>query len=298
MSVAKEFNSYKSEKIGFLFAFIASLCYASQATFAKVATDVSPSALVFFRNLVCFILLMPAFLKNKTSIKTDKVGLYLLRACFGFITLNSFYYAAKNLKLVDAVTLVNTTPLFIPLVVLLWDRLKIPYTRYFALILGFGGVLFILKPNLHVFNFAGMIGLLSGLSMAASMVTLRKQSKTEPTERILFYFFTGNMLLGLYPMIHSWKHFQSPIMWFYIFMVGMLSFLFQFFITKAYTYVAPTKASVISYFSVVFSGFFGWIIWGNIPDLSSFIGILMAISGGIMALNDKKEEISLKTMKN
>lgn len=298
MTIAKELNSFKSEKIGFLFAFLASFCYASQATFAKVATEVSPSTLVFFRNLVCFILLMPAFFRNKTSLKTDKIGLYLLRACLGFLTLNTFYYAAKNLKLVDAVTLVNTTPLFIPIVVLIWDRLRIPNVRILAIALGFIGILFIIKPNFQFFNFAGLVGLLSGISMAVSMVTLRKQSRTEPTERILFYFFAGNMLLGIYPMIRSWKSFENPIMWFYIFMVGMLAFLFQVFITKAYTYVSPTKASVISYFSVIFSGIFGWVIWGNVPDVPSFIGILMAVTGGILAMRDKKEDISLKTAKN
>lgn len=280
----------KNEKMGFLCAFLASFSYASMASIVKLAAEVPSPVMVFFRNLVCFILLIPVFSKIDTF-KTQKIGLFFIRALAGFVTLNCFYFAAKGLFLVDAVLLINTAPLFIPLIVLIWDRVKIPSMRIFAMLIGFIGILFILKPRYDFFNLVGMIGLCSGISMALSMVSLNKLSKTESSEKIMCYFFLGNMILGFFPMIYSWKNFEHPITWFYIFLVGAFSFIFQFLTTKAYTYLHPTKVSPISYSAIVFSGIIGWLAWHNVPDLFSMIGIMLVILGGILVVREKKRAI-------
>lgn len=278
----------KNEKLGFFYAFLASFSYATMASVAKLAVEVPAPMMVFFRNLVCFIFLIPLFFKIE-SFKTQKIGLFSIRAIAGFITLNCFFFAAKELFLVDAVLLINTAPLFIPIVILGWDRKKIPPLRLLAMGIGFIGILLILKPRYDFFNFLGLIGLCSGIFMAFSMVTLNKLSKSEPTERIMFYFFLGNIILGFFPMLYSWKTFEHSITWFYIFLVGVLAFAFQFLTTKAYTHLHPTKVSPLSYLSIVFSGIIGWLIWDNIPDLFSIIGTCFVILGGILVLRDKKK---------
>jgi drug/metabolite transporter (DMT)-like permease len=134
--------------------------------------------------------------------------------------------------------------------------------------------------------------------MACSMVTLRKLSKTEPTERILFYFFVGNLILGFFPMLYSWKNFENPMMWFYVAMVGVGAFCFQFLITKAYTYTTPTKVSPIAYFAIVFSGLFGWIFWGNMPDLLAFLGTFLIISGGLVVVRSDRKVMTEKLVRD
>lgn len=288
----KSIGFEKNEKKGLIFAFFAAFSYATMAAIVKLATEVPPPVTVFFRNLICFILLSPVFLKGK-NFKTKRIGLFTLRIFFGFITLNCFYFAAKHLYLVDAVLLINTSPLFIPIVILIWDRVRIPKMRILAICIGFIGILFILKPRFDFFNFAGMIGLISGISIACALVSLKKLSKTEPIERLLFYFFTGNLILGFFPMVFSLKKFKNPIMWFYILLVGIAAFIYQFLITKAYSYSHPTKVGPIAYFAIVVSAVYGWLFWGNLPDIRSITGTVLVIAGGIIVLKDKKPVQSL-----
>ena len=287
MTIKTEISSDKNQLVGFVYAFFAAFSYATMAFIVKFATEVSPFTMLFFRNFICFIMLLPLFLKTR-DFKTEKMGLFSLRAVFSFCCLSCFYYSAKKLQLVDSVLLINTSPLFIPIVILLWDRINIPKSRAVAIVIGFLGILFILKPKFDFFNVNGFIGLGAGIFMSLSMVTLRKLSKTEPTEKVLFYFFVGNMVLGFFPMILTWKNFENPLMWFYLIAVSVLGFVFQFLTTKAYTYTTPTRVSVIAYLAIVISVIYGWIFWGNIPDIKFIIGALCVIAGGILVVIDKK----------
>lgn len=276
----------KDQKIGFVYAFFAAIAYASMAFVAKLAVEVSPSTMVFFRNFICFLILIPVFLRNR-NFKTEKIPLFALRAVLGYSCLCCFYYGTKHLKVVDSVLLINTAPLFIPIVILFWDRVKISKSSFFAIVLGFLGILFILKPRFDFFNFSGIIGLGAGIFMAGSMVTLRKLSKTEPTERILFYFFSGNMVIGFFPMILSWKRFEDPMMWVYLFLTSLFGYFFQYLTTKAYTYVSASRVSVMSYLAIVFSSIYGWLFWNNIPDFTFLIGTILVILGGVLVVGKR-----------
>lgn len=286
MSDQKTVVLEKDQKIGFVFAFFAAFSYSTMALMAKLATEVSPSALLFFRNLVCLIIFLPGMIK-KGNFKVNNPPLIIFRSFLSFFCLSCFYYSAKHLKLVDSVLLINTAPLFIPIVIMIWDKVKIPKNRLLAIIVGFFGILFILKPGFNFFNFTGLIGLAAGMFMALSMVTLRKLSKTETTEVILFYFFLGTVILGFVPMLLSWKSFQNPMMWLYLLNTGVFGLGFQYLTTKAYTYTTPTRVSVISYLSIVISGVYGWIFCGNIPDYQSILGVTLVVLGGILVIYDK-----------
>ena len=145
----------ENEKKGIFFAILAAVAYATNAVCVKLAIEVPPVSMVFFRNLTCLILLSPLFFKTKVSYKTAKIKLFSLRALMSFLGLVCFYFATKHLLLVNAVMLINASPLFVPLVILIWDRVKIPTVRVAAIVTGFIGILFILKPNLSFMNFAG-----------------------------------------------------------------------------------------------------------------------------------------------
>ncbi|MFA5249815.1 MAG: DMT family transporter [Parachlamydiales bacterium] len=278
-----------SEKKGLFFALLAALSYATYSVFVKLAVEVPPLSMVFFRNLTCLMLLAPMFLRARVSYKSERLPLFGVRALMGFLGLCCFYFATKRLLLVDAVMLINTSPLFVPLVILVWDRVKIPPVRLLSLMVGFFGVLCILKPNFNFINFAGLVGLGAGIFVSVSYVILKKLSKTEPATRILFYFFAGNTALALVPTLFELKQFQNPYTWLYLFLVGLTSFFYQVLATRAYTFAPATKVSAISgNLAVVFSGLLGWLIWGKIPDLWSFIGIALVIFAGITVAAERK----------
>lgn len=282
-------NLSKEEVKGFGFGIAAAFSYSVMVTFVKLSTDVNSETLVFFRNLICALLLLPIMIKTRVSLKTNKGGLLALRTFVGLIALYSSFYAAKTLQLVDATLLINTAPLFIPLVVLVWQRLQVPKRRLFAVVLGFVGVFIILKPQGVFLALGGIAGLTAGLFMAIALVTVRKLSKTEPLERIMVYFFLSSVVITFFPMIFSWQPITSAVSWGFLIAVGLFSFLYQYCITKAYTHAPATKVSTVAYLTVAFSGFWDWVLWNDLPDATSWIGLILIVGGGLFALLDKQQ---------
>ncbi|PIS00950.1 MAG: hypothetical protein COT84_04825 [Chlamydiae bacterium CG10_big_fil_rev_8_21_14_0_10_35_9] len=276
--------------IGSMFGLLAALSYTIMATLVKLSPEVRIEAVVFFRNVVSMIILLPFLLKKKISLKTKRFKLHTFRAVVGMLGLYAYFYAVRNLPLVNAILLANTSPLFIPLVVLLWIKSKIPKRRMVFLGLGFLGVALILEPNLHFPLVPSIIGLSAGLFVAIAMVSVRLLSKTEKTESILFYFFIFSIIISFFPMVFTWEPFSEK-MWIYILGVGVAATFFQFFITKAYTYIPATQAGCLMYMSIVFGGILGFFLFDTIPKITILLGAFLVILGGILTLLDKKGRI-------
>lgn len=278
---------------GFIFGAFSALFYSLMALFTKLAVDVNLESITFFRNIICFFLILIPVVKNKVSLKTNKLPLHLIRAFFGLLSLYCYFYAIKNLPLVNAVILACTSTIFIPFVVFFWFKEKIPPRRLLAVLIGFFGVALILKPDPTTFlDLGNAIGLLAGLFIAIATVGIRKLSKTEKSEVILFNFFIISTVFSFFPMIYAWMPIEG-LMWAYIFLVGICGTLFQFCLTKAYTYAPPTRVSTVLYLSVVFGGLFEWIIWETIPDFWTLLGTVLIVAGGLLALFDKKQAIKM-----
>jgi drug/metabolite transporter (DMT)-like permease len=211
--------------IGSLFGICAAFVYASMATVVKLAAEVNIETLVFFRNVISFVLLFFLLIRKKVTIKTKKLTLHFVRAIFGMLALYSYFFAVKLLPLANAILLANTTPLFIPFVVLIWLRQKIPKQRVYAICLGFFGVALILQPTLNFPLQASFIGIAAGFFASIALTVVRQLSRTEHTEAILFYFFLFAILISFFPMVIMWKNFDFS-MWWYILVVGFLATLF------------------------------------------------------------------------
>ncbi|MEI6242229.1 MAG: DMT family transporter [Chlamydiota bacterium] len=283
------------EKKGLLYGLLAAVCYVAMATCVKLSSEANNQTIVFFRSLICVILILPILWKKKVSLRTKTPFWHFMRILVGTITLYCSYYATKHLFLVDAILLYNTIPLFVPFLLLIFYQKKVPSGRFVAAIVGFLGVMCILKPGFSFFNLDGMIGLFSGFTGAGVLLLVQKLSKTEPSERIIGYFFLGSLCISFVPMAISWTPIANFWLWMSLILTGFFAFLYQFCITKAYSYVSATKIGFSAYLSVLFSGIPDFLIWGKIPDIWTLLGGLCIMGGGIYLVLDK-EPIPEKTL--
>lgn len=258
--------------------------------FVKLASDFSVESIVFFRNFFCVLCVLPLIWKNKISIATKKPFLHIFRAVSGLIAIYFFFYTATKMLLIESLVLINTNPLFIPLWMALLFHEKLSFNKIWLLILGFMGVIFIIKPGGSVFQPAALMGLGSGIFVALAMISVNKLSNTEPVARIMFYFFVSALGISAIPMVYTWSWTSSAVQWIYILMVGCFSFTYQYCITNAYYWGHPTKVSSMVYLAVVFSGLIGWILWQQVPDIFSLLGILLVVLCGILTINNHRKE--------
>jgi drug/metabolite transporter (DMT)-like permease len=211
---------------GAAFAVAGAAAFACMSACIKLAgADLPNPVVVFFRNLFALVVLLPWLLANArsgVSLKTERFGMHLLRAATGLGAMYCFFYALSQLQLASAVLLNYSQPLFLPFIAWVWLAERPAARIYPAIIIGFVGVILILKPGLDWAGPAGLAGLAAGVLAATSMAAIRRMSTTEPTRRIVLYFCVLGTLISAGPAFVYWQT-PSPMQWLALFGAGAIA---------------------------------------------------------------------------
>ncbi|HEX4056096.1 MAG TPA: DMT family transporter [Tepidisphaeraceae bacterium] len=243
---------------------------------------VSTSAIVFFQNFISLLLFLPWSLHDGVAgLKTHHLLLHGVRGMGGVLSQALMFIAILKMPLMNTVLLSNSAPLFIPLIAWIWLNEKIGIRTAISLIVGFVGVLLILKPGPDLLrNPAALVATAAAICSAIALVTVNRLSSTEPTYRILFYYFLTASLLTA-PFLPFHWHSPDEKQWLCLFGIGTCQAAAQLLIIFAYYYATPGRIAPFNYSVVVFSGVIGWIVWHNRPDALALVGVLLVTAGGI-----------------
>ena len=271
--------------LGTLLIVLAFFSVAVMSAFGKAAAGVPTGMIVLFQNGISLVLLLPwALRQGKADITTTRLPMHLVRALSGLLSQALFFIAVKDMKLVDAVLLVNAAPLFIPLVVLIWLKTRITPAVIMSLVVGFVGVLLILRPSAALLaNPAALLATAAALFSAIALVTVNRLSATDRPDTILFYYFLISTIAAAPFAIAGWR---TPVglEWGYLTGIGVFMAFSQLFIILAYQQSTAERLAPFNYSVVVFSGLIGWLIWHNVPDLVALLGIVLVCVGGILSI--------------
>lgn len=260
------------------------LAFAGVGALAKLAMEVLSTELtVFFRNFIALVLLMPWLLAHhgRAIFATRRPGLHLLRAAAGLAAMYCIFYALNHLQLGEAILLSYTTPIFIPLIAYWWIGEAVSLQTRLAIIVGFVGVVLILKPGAGILRTAAIFGVMAGALMALAQVAVRRMSTTEPADRIVFYFSLISSVVSAVPLLWSWQA-APPRIWLVLVIMGLLAVIGQVMMTNGYRLSPAARIGPIGYANVLFSTLLGWLFWGEIPDSLTWIGAVFICLAGIV----------------
>ena len=263
----------------------ASLMFALIGALVRAASVTLPNEMVvFFRNALVLVFLMPIFAARRSLpvITGGKMHLHVFRALAGLVAMYCYFYALAHMKLAEAVLLSYTSPLFIPVIALLW--LREPLTRGIrtAIIIGFAGVLLILKPGLSIFQPVALIALTAALFASLAMVTIRRMSDTERPEVIVFFYTLLSTVISAVPLVWAWQTPGSDAL-VILFFLGLAAMAGQLLMTKGYGLAPAAQVGPFVYCSVVFASIIGWVSWGESLDALSIAGTLLVFIAGVIA---------------
>lgn len=267
------------------YALLASLLFAGMGVAVRFASTELPNTMVvFMRNFFGLLALMPWLRTGGwQALATRRLPAHLFRAAAGLTAMYCFFYALANLHLAEAVILNYSSPLFIALFALLLLGERANHRLVLAIFIGLLGVGLIVKPGTGVLSPASIIGLGSGVFAALAMVGIRHLSATEPTRRIVFYFSLFGTVISAVPLAWSWQQ-PSALVLGAMALAGTGATVAQLLLTKSYSLVPAAQVGPYTYASVIFAAAFGWLLWGETPDTTSFAGAALIIMAGIMTL--------------
>lgn len=277
---------------------VAALGFAIMGALVKIGSAKFSSAeLVFYRSAFGLLVIYGYIFSRKLPLKTPVMAKQMSRGVVGFISLVLFFYAIAHLPLATAITLNYTSPLFLALFMpfLLRHEHKSSLSKkglYIAVVLGFIGVVMLLKPTLNSDDaLAGALGLASGIGAALAYVHVKQLGNVnEPDWRTVFYFTLISSIGAGAWMGFSWAFRQdfTPVTLSDLALLvglGVSSTIAQLALTRAYRTGNTLTVASLAYVTVVLASLFGILLWQEQLSLSEWLAIGLIILSGIISVN-------------
>lgn len=276
----KRFQNLSNVNKGLLLLTISSLLFASMGVFIRLASQtVDNTSVVFFRNFVALCWLLPFFmLKKDISMKTEKPWMHIWRSVIGLLAMYGFFYAIAHMPLSNAMVFTYSSPVFIPLIAWLFLKEAMTTRMWVSAALGLVGVVLVAKPSGGIFNFLSLVGITASFCAGFAFVTVRALTQTEPVTRIVLYFAMIGAGISAIPVLLNYKNIMNmltPQALLYLFIAGSLATFSQFCMSKAYSYAPAGSIGPANYMAIIFAGVWGYLLWGELPDVYGMLGILI-----------------------
>lgn len=254
-----------------------------------------------------FLLILARIIWGTSAVpRPVRLWAVLMRSCFLVGAMICFFGGIAFLNLANIAAGLYTFPLFVALFSVLFLGEKVGIQRSTAILAGFAGTLLILRPGADDFSLVNLTPVGAGLCYAGTVLTTRKFCREESPATLAYGAALAFILAGGIGVVaFSFEPFpQLAKDWPYLF-TGWRGLTWQVFVlvvtcsainlcaniclSKAYQTAEVSWLAPFDYTYLIFAGFWGYVLWDQIPDLFSVIGmILIAGSGVFVAWRERK----------
>lgn len=256
-----------------LWAAATSLTSAAMMLFIRwAATELHPFQISFLRCSFGALFTLP-WLWQMGLAEVRKVDFrrYTGRVLLAFVSMITWFYAASYLPMAESTALNFTTPLFATVGAALVLKETVRIRRWTATILGFVGVLIIVRPGAHTFNPAAIVMIISALTASFSVLIIKALTKTESAQSIVMFTFIFLTPLTLIPALFVW---QTPSLYVLALTIGMgaVGTFGNYCTARAFTLADASAVLPIDYLRMPVVALVGFVAFGEAPDSLVWLG--------------------------
>ena len=263
------------------------LVFLLNDTFTKLASDALPMGqIIFLRGLFC------AFLVGTAAAVTGAyAGLPLLRHRSVFWRLlaelgGTFFFllALINMPIANATIIFQAVPLTATIAAYILLGEPVGWRRWMAVVIGFLGVLLVIRPGLSGFDAYGLVVLISVVFIALRDICTRTMPAEIPT-----LLLTGATALAVAAMglamgiAEDWVT-PTPLQYGQLAGAGLFLALGYFTVIAALRLGHVSVTAPFRYVAVVFAIGVGFLVWGDVPDRLTLLGTAVIVGTGLYAL--------------
>ncbi len=284
----------KEQYKGIFYIILSAFCFACMNMFVRLSGDLPSIQKAFFRNFVAAIFAFIMLKRSGAPIRWRDSGnlkYLLLRSLFGTVGILGNFYAVDHLFLADASMLNKMSPFFAVLFSFLLLKEKVRLPQGLMVAGAFIGSLFVIRPTFSNMDlFPSLIGLLGGIGAGAAYTMVRKLGELKENGTFVVFFFSVFSCLVTVPFLLFDYHPMSLGQLGLLLLAGLSAAGGQFSITAAYFHAPAREISVYDYSQILFSAALGFLVFGQIPDLLSWIGygIICGMAVGMFLYNNRK----------
>ncbi len=281
--------------VGLLFMLISTFVFAAMVvTIRHVADDLPTAEIVFLRNLISLLILIPAiFYHGGKSLKTSNFSMHFWRSFIGLVGMELWFYSLVLMPINVATALSFTAPLFTTIIAVIFLREKIGLKRIIALLVGFAGVLVIIRPSpAHGLDSSIVIILTATIFWAVASNIVKSLTKRESTWQIMFYMTLIMTILSAPLGVWQWQH-PTNEHWLLLLFISGLSLIAHFLFVAAIARVDLVKLMPIDFMRLVFTAILAYFIFEEVIDIYTAIGgFIIVFSAVYISWRERKVVVS------
>lgn len=195
------------------------------------------------------------------------------------------------LPLATVITLVFASPTFVAAfsAPLLGERVSL--NRWFAILLGFAGVVIVVRPGATAFQWALLLPVACAFSNAFRDIVTRRLARTETSIAILFWSTVIVMMAGLTSAPIGWQPLTgAAAAWFVA--AGVFNAGAHFLLIEALRLAEASVIAPVRYTALIWATLIGFVVWGDVPDAWVVIGAAVIIASGLYMV--RAETVTVK----
>jgi len=256
-----------------------------------------PATLVFFR------------LEGRRGLPTTiQPKLQLVRGIFLFLSYTTYMMGLAALHLADVEAIRFSGPLMITILSVFMLNEKVDLRRWLALIVGFAGILLIVRPGSTHFNEGSLFVLISVLFYALTVILTRKMDKADSSATMAYFsswvyliaafiFSPLAAMVGEIPnahpsvafLFHAWTM-PSAFDLFIMSGLGIIWAIWMYFVTRAYSVAQASIIAPFEYASLPINVTWGFLLWHEIPALLTIAGATLTLLSGLYILIQEQKK--------
>ena len=279
--------------LGIAFFVCANFLTASVNAIAKYLSVEFHALLVtwgYFVGMTVFVVGYAAVkqMRPRDVFATQRLGLQLLRALLLVLTLWTLFVGLTYIPLADAVAIVFAAPLIITALSgpLLGERVGLH--RWGAVLVGLGGILFIVQPSGGVLGWVVLLPLASALAFSLFQIVTRKMAGTETTFVTLFYSCAGATLLSTPVALYFWSPLNGRQLAILL-GAGALGAVAHFFTIRAFGLAQASFLAPFNYVRLLWAIGLGYLVFGDVPGPYVLLGSAIVIACGLYVMMRERQ---------
>ena len=269
---------------GILMTLMATIAYAVVDTLSKYqARDYPVEMIVWARYAVPLVLVLAFFLprRGRGMLRTAFPGLQLARGVL--LTAGTIFivFAYRVMPIAEAQAISFIHPVLLTILAVVFLGEKVSRLGWAAVLIGFSGVLIIVRPGGGLFTLSALLPLGLALSFSSYQIFTRVVATKENSINSLFcILLVGSVVMSL-ALPFAWID-PSPKGLFFFGLIGVTSGIGHFSTIKALEYAPASLLAPFAYIQLLWVSILGALVFGDFPDGITLIGMAVVVTGGLL----------------
>ena len=264
---------------------LASLCFIAMHGFIKTVRGDVPIGMIIWSQYTIQAVLLTVLLAPRLSriVTTRLLGLQILRALALMAAVSGMFVAVGLMPLADAITIAFVAPLMITAAAAFFLKEQVTVGQWLAILIGFGGVLIVIRPGTSIFDAASLVPLGAAVCVAVYQTLTRPISQAVTPVSLLYTATLVGLLVSALALPFVW---ETPDLRqiAYLGIAACLGAAAHFLLIRAYHAAPASLVAPFAYTEIVWSSAIGFAAFGDIPDSATLIGAAILIASGLYLL--------------